>query len=114
MTVREIADKLELEILTDGAGLDREVTGGYASDLLSDVIGHGEAGNIWVTLQTHGNIVAVATLKELAAVVLVGGRMPEAETLDRARQEKVLLLRSSLPSFEVAGRLYQLGVRGKG
>jgi len=58
--------------------------------------------------------VAVATLKELAAVVLVGGRMPEAETLDRARQEKVLLLRSSLPSFEVAGRLYQLGVRGKG
>ena len=113
MTVRDVVDKLELEVLTGTACLDRTVTGGYASDLLSDVIAHGEAGNLWVTLQTHGNIVAVATLKDLAAVVLVNGRRPDGEAVERARQEKVLLLATAQPAFEIAGRMYQLGVRGR-
>lgn len=112
MTVKEAVEKLDLEILTEDADLEREVTGGYASDLLSDVIAHGEAGSLWVTLQTHGNIVAVATLKDLSAIVLVNGRTPDPETLTKARQEKVILLSSPLPAFELVGKLYQMGIRG--
>jgi hypothetical protein len=114
MTVRGIAEKLDLQVLTEEAELDREVTGGYASDLLSDVIAHAQAGNLWVTLQTHANILAVATLKELAAIVLVNGRRPDGEVLARARLEKVALLGTSLTAFELVGRLYQMGVRGGG
>lgn len=112
MMVREAAETLGLEVLTGSEGLEREITGGYASDLLSDVMAHSQAGNLWVTLQTHRNVIAVATLKDLAAVVLVNGREPDAETLTAARQEKVPVLASQLPAFELVGRLYQMGIRG--
>ena len=112
MTVRDAVNTPGLETLTENEGLEREITGGYASDLLSDVIAHGQAGNLWVTLQTHSNIVAVATLKELAAVILVNGRRPDAGALARAREEKVVVLATPLPAFELVGKLYQMGIRG--
>lgn len=114
MKVRDVVEKLELKVLAGDAGLQGEVTGGYASDLLSDVIAHSQAGNVWVTLQAHRNVIAVATLKELAAVVLVAGRMPEPDTLAKAREEKVVVLASPLPAFELVGQLYQMGIRGSG
>ena len=112
MTVRDVVDRLQLHVLAPGDGLDKEITGGYASDLLSDVMGHGKTANLWVTLQTHRNIVAVATLKDLAAVVLVNGRTPDPETLEKAREEKVVVLGSELPAFELVGKLHQMGIRG--
>jgi hypothetical protein len=112
MTLREVAIRLELGLLTENGELEREITGGYASDLLSDVIAHSQAGNIWITLQTHRNIIAVATLKELAAIILVSGRTPDADTLLKAREENAVILSSRLPAFELIGQLYQLGIRG--
>ncbi|HSA95862.1 MAG TPA: serine kinase [Acidobacteriota bacterium] len=112
MTLTELATRLELTVFTPGVPLDRRVAGGYASDLLSDVIGHARKDDLWVTIQVHPNIVAVAVLKELAAIVLVGGRVPAAETLAQAEREKVTVLGSGLPAFELAGRLYGMGIRG--
>jgi len=112
MTIREVVDSSQLEILVQHDGLDAEITGGYASDLLSDVIAHSKAGYLWITMQTHRNIIAVATLKDLAAVVLVNGRAPDPETLEKAREERVVLLGSRLPAFELVGKLYQMGIRG--
>jgi serine kinase of HPr protein (carbohydrate metabolism regulator) len=112
MTVRDVVDRLGFEVLTENEGLQREITGGYASDLLSDVMAHSKAGSLWVTLQTHRNIIAVAALKELAAIVLVNGRTPDTETLEKAREENVLVLASPLSAFELAGRLYEMGIRG--
>jgi len=112
MTIREIADNAKLEILACPEAVDKEVTGGYASDLLSDVIANSKAGYLWITMQTHRNIVAVATLKDLAAIILVNGRTPDPETLEKSQQEKVVLLGSRLPAFELVGRLYQMGIRG--
>ena len=112
MTVRDVVETLGLEILTGNEHLEREITGGYASDLLSDVMAHGQAGNLWVTLQTHRNILAVATLKEFAAIIVVSGRTPDAETLAKAREEKVVVLASRLAAFQLVGKLYQMGIRG--
>lgn len=114
MQLKEIVDTLELAVKTKGGGLDREVEGGYVSDLLSDVIAHGQKGYIWVTLQIHQNIVAVTVLKELAGIVIIGGKEPAAETLKKAQDEKVAILTTQLSAFEVAGRLYSLGLRGGG
>jgi hypothetical protein len=112
MKLRDIVEKLDLEVKSGEAGLDRDVICGYVSDLMSDVIAHTEKGDLWVTLQTHLNIVAVASMKELAGVVLINGRQPEAETLKRAVQEGITILVSALPAFEVVGRLYGLGISG--
>ncbi|MHC4315896.1 MAG: hypothetical protein ACYSW3_25925 [Planctomycetota bacterium] len=63
MKLTELIEKLNLDVRSAKANLEREVTGGYASDLLSDVLANGKEGNIWVTLQVHHNIVAVASMK---------------------------------------------------
>lgn len=106
MRLGEIAQRLGLEVANQGRGLDIEVTGGYCSDLLSDVMGHAKEGNVWVTIQTHPNVVAVASLTGVAGVVMAGGFRPDPETLTRAEQEGVTVLLSPLGSFEVAGRAY--------
>ncbi|HWR71782.1 MAG TPA: serine kinase, partial [Nitrospirota bacterium] len=87
-------------------------TGGYASDLLSDVLAHAGEGSVWVTLHIHQNIVAVASHKDLAGIVLVQGRQPEKDTIAKAEEEGIPVLVSQLPAFELIGRLYQAGIRG--
>jgi len=112
MTLSEIVQKLPLEVKAGDDALANEVRGGYASDLLSDVIAHGRQGDLWVTLQTHHNTVAVASMKGLAGIVLVHGREPEADTLQKAQEEHIPLLVSALPAFELVGQLYNLGLSG--
>ncbi len=112
MRLKEIVEKLGLTVIVGQDKLENEVTGGYASDLLSDVIANSKEGNLWITLQTHQNIIAVATLKELSGIVIVNNREPDEETVKKAEQEKIPLLTSKLTTFEIAGKLYELGVRG--
>jgi hypothetical protein len=107
----ELVDALGLDVRSAQGSLDREVTGGYASDLLSDVIGNSSEGNVWITLQVHENIVAVAIMKDLAGIILVNGREPEEDTIQKAEGEGVPVMVSRLPTFELVGRLYGLGVR---
>lgn len=114
MTVREAAEALDGKVAVGESDAGREVLGGYVSDLLSDVIAHAREGDLWITLQKHPNIVAVAHLKGLAGVVLVNGREPEPDTLARAAEEHVPIVTTSLEAFEVAGTLYSRGVRGRG
>ena len=111
MKLQEVVNSLSLEIKTEGVDLDREVTGGYVSDLLSDVMGNAKDGEIWITLQLHLNIVAIASLKGLSAILLVNNRVPDIDTLQKAVAEKIPILTSPLSAFELAGRLYALGVR---
>ncbi|MGE5485962.1 MAG: DRTGG domain-containing protein [Ignavibacteriales bacterium] len=110
MTVGDVARGLDLKALTGEAAslLDRQVTGGYCSDLLSDVMANAKEGVVWVTIQTHKNVVAVAVLTGVAAVIMTGGRQPDGETLAKAEEEKVVILTTCEQSFAVAGKLYSL------
>jgi len=108
MKVSELVDKLGLTVFSYKAGLDREVSGAYVSDLLSDVMGNAEEGMIWITLQTHRNVMAIASLKELAAVILVKGLEPEEDTLEHAKEEEIPVFGTELPTFEISGKLYDL------
>ncbi|MFH1138698.1 MAG: serine kinase [Pseudomonadota bacterium] len=108
MKLAELKDRLNLEILTGVEGLNRDVCGGYVGDLLSDVMANSESGQVWITIQGHINIIAVATLRDLAAVILAGGRAPNPDTLARARESGLPLLRGELSSFELCGRLHRL------
>ncbi len=108
MTLKEIVENLECEVLVGKESLERNVEGAYVSDLLSDVMGNADEGQIWVTLQTHKNVVAIASLKELAAVILVKGLRPDEEVLGTATEEEVVVLSTDLETFELSGKLYQL------
>ena len=108
MTLQEIAEKLQLKVLTGQDKLDTEVTGGYTSDLLSDVIANGQQGSLWITLQTHQNIIAVAKLKDLAGIIIINNREPDEDTLAKANEEKVPLLCSGDIAYEISGKLYKL------
>ena len=112
MKLADLVDQLNLEVRSAPNRLDQEVTGGYASDLLSDVIANSREGNVWVTLQIHQNIVAVASMKDLAGIILVSGREPEEDTVGKAEKESIPVMVTRLPAFELVGRLYGLGVRG--
>ena len=114
MKLAEIIQTLALEELTPQLteAADAEVTQGYASDLLSDVLAHAPAGGILVTLQVHLNVIAVASHADLCGVIFASHRRPEDEVVARAVEEGVALYVTGADTFDVVGRLYQLGVEG--
>ncbi len=109
-TLKDIVEKLNLTVKAGSDALNKEVKGGYASDLLSDVIANSKPGSIWVTLQIHQNIVAVAALKEIPVIVLVNGREPDKDTVQKAEEEGILIAVSSLPAFELICEIYKMGI----
>ncbi|MEW5693729.1 MAG: DRTGG domain-containing protein [Candidatus Hydrogenedentota bacterium] len=113
MKLKNIVENLKLNVIAGDSLLDREVSGGYVSDMLSDVIAHSSKGDLWVTLQTHLNIIAVASMKELSAILIVNNRRPDEETLKKAVDEKIPVLNTEMNAFQVVGKLYQLGIRGQ-
>jgi len=112
LTVADLTRELSLTVVAAAKGLDIPVTGGYTSDLLSNVMGFATPGSIWVTMQGHQNIIAVASLAGLAAVVVAGGVEPEKDAIEKANSQDIILLTSKLSTFELVGQLYQLGIKG--
>lgn len=108
MTLQDIITSLHLDVFTPQVRLDRTVSGGYCGDLLSDVMGHAPAFSVWMTVQTHVNVVAVASLKDIRAILLVRGQKPEQDTLDRCISEGIALLGSEKNAFELAGELSKI------
>lgn len=113
MKLKTLVDEFGLEVKSAPGVLDREIAGAYVSDLLSDVIANAGVGDIWITLQLHINIVAVASMKDLSGIIIINGRQPEQETMARAETEAIPVMVSTLSAFELAGKLYQAGIRGR-
>ena len=112
MNLTRIIKELQWDVVGGRNSLDREITGGYASDLLSCVMAGAELGNIWVTLQAHPNVVAVAVLLELGGVVITEGVQPDNVTLAKAEQEGMPLLSTKDDTYTVISKLAQLGIQG--
>lgn len=111
MKLEEVVRRLDLEVHAAVDKLDADITGGYTCDLLSYVMANAKAGNLWITIQGHPNIVAVASLIGLAGVVVVEGAKIEAATLEKAAAEGIPVLTTRATAYTIAGRLYELGVR---
>ena len=113
MNLQQIIDQLDLTVLTesrDFAGITP--TGGYSSDLLSCVMAGAKKGHLWITLQAHLNIVAIAALNELTAILITENAQPDAASIARANQQGVILLTTSKATYEINGKLWELGLRG--
>ncbi len=108
MRLIEIIERLSLDVLTSTVDVDLDVTGGYCGDLLSHVLASAAPGNLWITIQHHANVVAVAQVAGLAAVLLADGKRPDEATLERAKTGGIVLLGSDESMFEISGRLHDL------
>lgn len=110
MKVSELMEALDLKLLTKEVALDGEVRGGYASDLLSNAMGQAQPDMVWVTMQGHQNIAAVASLIGLAAIIVAGDAPVAQDTLNKAELNDVVIFATALPAFEIIGKLYELGI----
>ena len=108
MTVKDIAERLSLTLKCGEDGIDREVEGGYVGDLLSLVMGKAQSGNAWVTIQTNINIVAVASLTDVAMIILAEGLSPDPNTATRAEMEGIPVYSSEKTAFELVCELKDL------
>ncbi|PIE88694.1 MAG: serine kinase [Bacteroidetes bacterium] len=106
MNVSDILQWENTTLVCGETGLEKEITNGYVSDLLSDVMGNAEEGMAWITIQTHKNLVAVASLKELACIIITSGNKPTAELLAAAQEEEIPVITTPSSSFECTGMLY--------
>ena len=109
MKLRTLLPTIQAEPLTNAA--DANVTGCYISDLLSDVLAHAQPGVLWVTIQTHRNVVSVAAMKDMTAVLFTCGRKPDAAIVAEADAEGVILLTTPLSTHAAAGKLWEAGLR---
>jgi serine kinase of HPr protein (carbohydrate metabolism regulator) len=107
MKLKDIIEKLDLEVLYL-ANDESEVVDAYASDLLSDVMGRAKSGQIWITMQTHRNVSAICSLKDLPAVIITGGGKPDIDMLSHAKDEDVCVLVTKDSCFNICGKLYQI------
>lgn len=108
MTLKELAHLLNFEILTNDTNLEKVVKTGYVSDLLSDVIANAEEDSVWITVQRHINILGVAKLKDIIGIIIPRSLHIENEIIEKAKTEKIAILRDSRSSFEIAGLIYNL------
>jgi predicted transcriptional regulator len=110
MLVNQVVHALNLQVVAGAPALERDITGGYCADLLSCVMARAKAGNVWVTLQAHPNVLAVAVLLELAAVIVTEGAPVSDEVKARADAEGIALLTTPHTTFWVVSELAKLGI----
>lgn len=111
MKIQEIIEKLELKILTQTIETNNiETSNGYTSDLLSCVMAGAKPNCVWVTLQAHMNIIAVAALLEMSAIIITEDAQPEPATIAKADQQSILLLSTPRSTFEIVGNLWAMGL----
>jgi predicted transcriptional regulator len=111
MTLKELSVALSLENLGNDIDLEKTTTGGYVGDLLSNVMRFAKEGNVWITVQTHINVIAVATLIGVSGIVFACGVKPPKETIEKAKMEHIGILSTDLDAFTICGKIYELGIK---
>lgn len=112
MNLQSIIDQLQFKILTEPRNFTEIIPrGGYASDLLSCVMAGAKPNNLWVTLQAHLNIVAVAAMLDVAAVIITENAQPDVATINKANEQNVILLSTPKASYEICGALWDMNLR---
>jgi len=107
LRLEEIIEKTECEIVSGETG-SVEINQGYACDLLSEVMATGSKSDIWITVQSHSNIVAVAAITGIKCIILANGRDYNDDTFSKAKNEGIVLLKSKLDTFTISGIIYEM------
>ena len=110
MLVKELFKYEEFRLLTDGRGGDRSVKGVYINDLLSYVMSHSNENDLWITVQIHPNIVAVAELIGISVIVIPEGIQVEEVTIEKAKEKGIEILSTDLDAYSICKLLMKVGI----
>ncbi len=110
MKLYEIVEKIGLKVKAMEEK-DVEIEKGYCCDLLSEVMGRAEAGCIWITVHTNMNVLGVASMLDIKAVIIAEGHEADDTFIEKAREEGIALFESSENGFTLSGKLYEMGIR---
>ena len=111
MTTQELSEKIRLKPLSNFD--DRDVNGVFVSDMISDVMAGAKSGDLWLTVQTHKSIVPAANLVDVSAIVITSAKKVPQDTIELANKHNIAILTTDLPTFDVVGELYALGIKSK-
>ena len=107
MIVKELIQANGWEAINDNSGMNAVVEGAFVGDLLSFVMGNGEPGNAWITIQAHLNVIAVAMLREFSCIIFVSGANVTEDMIEKANEENIVLIKSDSSAYESAIKLYK-------
>ena len=111
MYVKNLTKDLEFDLRTKNSDLNKEIKGVYCCDLLSWVMSHAKQGDAWITVQTHTNIVAVASLLEISCIIIPEGIEIDEETIEKANEEDIIIMSTTLNNYEIFCKLYGSGLK---
>ncbi|MCT4562800.1 MAG: AraC family transcriptional regulator [Maledivibacter sp.] len=111
MLVKNIKDKFGFKVIAGENGLDKEVKGLYCSDLLSWVMSHAKDADAWITVQTHINIVAIASLLNLACIIVPESIDVDGDTIEKANEEGIAIFSTDMDSYRIFSKFYEAGMR---
>jgi predicted transcriptional regulator len=112
LKLREVQEILKADVIVGKENLDMEVKTAFGADLMSDVLALAKAGSLLLTGLTNTQVIRIANVLDIAAIILVRGKKPSAETIDLAKKLQIPILTTKYILFETAGRLYAKGIVG--
>lgn len=107
---KDLLDLLPVKMETSGKTQDNRIKGVYCGDLLSWVMSKAEEGNVWITIQSHINVIAVASLVGISAVIMVEGSQVSEEVIEKAQEEDIAIFTSDRPAYEMASLCAEKGI----
>lgn len=108
--IKNICEKINAKVLAGSGQLDKEITGVYICDLLSWVMSHANKGNAWITVMSHANVVAVASLLDLGCIIVPENIEVDPDALKKAEEEGIPVLSTALNSYQIAVELEKMGL----
>lgn len=111
MLVKELIEKFKFELVAGKNAIDNTIEGVYCCDLLSWVMSHAEKNDAWITVQTHVNVVAIASLLELSCVIVPESIEIDEDTILKANEEDIVILSTDLKAYEIFKEFYEAGMR---
>lgn len=113
MTLEEVRQILDCQVLNGHDELDQEVITGCGADLMSDVLAFAKPGTLLLTGLTNVQAVRTADVADIKAIVFVRGKLPDKDATELAKAKGIPLLATRLTMFEACGRLWAAGLRGE-
>jgi len=112
LKLQEVQEILEADVIVGEEKLDMEIKTAFGADLMSDVLALAKAGSLLLTGLTNTQVIRIANVLDIAAIILVRGKKPSAEAIALAKELHIPILATKFILFETAGRLYSKGIVG--
>jgi serine kinase of HPr protein (carbohydrate metabolism regulator) len=111
MKVKDLIEKLNFKLVATETNTDREIKGLHYGDLLSWVMAHAKQGDAWVTIQTHINVVAVASLIDISCIIIPESIAIDQDTIEKANKVDIPILSTDLDTYKIFCGIYEMGLR---